>query len=691
MATIDRTLRELARKESRGFGVRGTWSGGQPKYVNYNLEQLTEEGYRKNSIVSACISMVGTTIPEAKLRVYTETSQGDKEINDHWLTKLLRRPNPFMSAFELWEWTATYLNTGGASYWELVRAGLNPNSEILEIYPLRPDRMKIIPDVENYISAYEYNVNGNVIHYQPWEILQVKFPDPLDEFYGLSPIKRVSRELGIDNEATDFTATFLENMAVPYGLLTSEQYLQEPDAERMRLKWWQWLKGKNKGKPAVLGQGTQYQQLGMNFKDMEFEQLRSFTETRICGAFGVDPVLLPSWVGIKYGGKYSNYSEAKRHLWDETLIPTLRRIEHKITSQLLKDENVFARFDVSEVQALQENETEKVNRINSIFVSGLITKNEGRLALGWDKVEGGDEFAKAEPTPQDPEPQDPEEKPKDDQEETDDNEKGFFFDRKKLVPTDFLSALHMIQDSMEKGFSEELQSFFTEQKKEVVAIFEGKKSEQMSFEDWEKYQQEVENTVTKWAGGLLKLATKNIKNILIAGGSIAAAFFKIPFNGTSPDVLAFIEQYIPKFVNGITTVTLNDLRSVMLAAQTEGWAMTKIRDEVRSKYNGYTKTRADVIAKTETIRSSNYGAKISYKAAGATEVEWLATQDPRCCDFCCQVMDGKIVGIDQSFAKLGDVLSYTDSQGKTHSMTIKYENIEAAPLHPRCRCTVIPV
>lgn len=690
MPDLDRQLRQIARKESRGFGVTPAWQTGAPKYVGYNLEELTEEGYRKNSIVSACISMIATSANEAKLKVYRDTKDGPQEIADHWLMKLIRKPNPHMSSFELWEWVHTYMNTGGASYWELVRAGLGPNGEIMEVYPLRPDRMRILPSADDYIAGYEYHVNGSTIYYQPWEIMQIKFPDPLDEFYGLSPIKRILRELGIDNEATDFTASFLQNMAVPYGLLTTEQHLQEADAERMRSKWWQWFRGKKRGKPAVLGQGTTYQQLGMNFTDMEFEALRSMTETRICGAFGVDPVLLPSWVGIKYGGKYSNYAEARKHLWDETLVPALRRIESKITGQLLAQEpEVYAAFDLSDVQALQENATEKVGRINSLWLAGLITQNEGRSELGWDIVEDGDKFNTASgavepPEPEDPEPIDPAE------DEDEDEEKGFFFDR-KLVPTDFLTALHWLQDSMEPIFKAELEQHFLEQKKDIVAIFEGKKAEQIDFEQWAEYEKQVDKKVTAWAEGLAKIATDQIKSILVAGGSIAASFFKLPFNGTSPDVLAFMERYIPKFVNGITTVTLQDLRAVIIKAQTEGWAMTKIRDEIRAKYNNYSKVRADMIAKTETIRSSNMGARMSYKNAGAEEIEWLATADPRCCDFCCEVMHGKRVSINEFFARVGDTLSYTDADGKKHSMKISYQDIEAAPLHPRCRCTIIPV
>jgi HK97 family phage portal protein len=377
-------------KSSRGFGVTGVRGKGTRAYTDYDIATLTSEGYSKNSIASACINMIATSAPEAPLKIYRKASDHLQEDPNHWMSKLIDRPNAFMSTFELWEWVHTFMNTGGSSYWELVRANNNPNGEILEIYPLRPDKMTIIPDEKNYIGAYVYTVNGQQIIYSPWEILQIKFPDPLNEYYGLSPLKRVMRELQIDNEATDFTQAFLENDAIPGGILSTDQAMNDIEADREARRFWQKFRKGNRGKPAVLGKGTKYQQMSMNFKDMEFESIRSFTETRICSAFGVDPVLLPSWVGIKYGGKYSNYSEARKHLWEETIIPTLRRIESKITALL--EDGYIAKFDLSVVAALAENENERFTRYINAYNQGLLQLNEARTGVGYKHLPKGDKL-----------------------------------------------------------------------------------------------------------------------------------------------------------------------------------------------------------------------------------------------------------------------------------------------------------
>lgn len=400
---LERRLNDRLKTLKRGYETKSTevvstWV--YPVEPTYDLHALIEEGYCKNSIASACIIMIATSAPEATLKIYREDGGGNEEVKDHWLLDLVKKPNPRLSEYELWELTHTFLNTSGNAYWKIVRDGSGPASPVTALYPLRADLVDVTQDpVTQEVVGYTYRgESGGIQKFEPYEILHFMFPDPLNPGKGLSPLARVMRELGIDNAATDFTKTFFQNAAVPYGILTTEQKIRtDEEAERIRDRFMQWVKGykgRNRMKPIVLGQGFKYEQLSLDFQEMEFEALRSMTETRICAAFGVDPVLLPSWVGIKHGGKYSNYSEARRHLWQETIIPALRRIESKITSQLLGGTGLVARFDLSQVTALQEDETTKYQRANIGFNGNFITLNEARRLAGLpDDDRFGDQYA----------------------------------------------------------------------------------------------------------------------------------------------------------------------------------------------------------------------------------------------------------------------------------------------------------
>lgn len=75
-------------------------------------------------------------------------------------------------------------------------------------------------------------------------------------------------------------------------------------------------------------------------------------------------------------------------------------------------------------------------------------------------------------------------------------------------------------------------------------------------------------------------------------------------------------------------------------------------------------TRAQTMAQTEVITAFNRGAEIRYQQYGYTHWEWLAALDERTCDVC-GPLDGK-------------VFDFGSSQ-------------PIPPIHPRCRCTILPV
>ncbi len=95
-----------------------------------------------------------------------------------------------------------------------------------------------------------------------------------------------------------------------------------------------------------------------------------------------------------------------------------------------------------------------------------------------------------------------------------------------------------------------------------------------------------------------------------------------------------------------------------------------------------------MIARTETIKSSNYGTVEAWAQAGIEKKVWLTHFDERTCDWCAD-MSGKTVGIRSNFAAMGAELPHTDEEGKTSIMRLDYEDIYAPPLHANCRCTII--
>jgi hypothetical protein len=81
---------------------------------------------------------------------------------------------------------------------------------------------------------------------------------------------------------------------------------------------------------------------------------------------------------------------------------------------------------------------------------------------------------------------------------------------------------------------------------------------------------------------------------------------------------------------------------------------------------------------------------MSYVQGDIKEVEWRDTDDQRTCKFC-NALDGKVIGIGGTFVGVGESVDVENESGTTSSYKNTYEPVLYPPLHPGCRCTLLPV
>lgn len=371
-------------KESLAYGVI-VKALGLPTWKTHKYEDFAKEGYMRVAWVYACINEITSSVASVPWKLYQKRDK--KELTDHPVLSLINKPNKRETRYFFFEQWAGFLAIAGNAFWELSLVGQKP----VAMYTVRPDKMKIYPDQQNGVAKYVFEYNEYRAEFKPEQIIHFKFFNPIDELYGLSPIQVAARVVDTENALLDVNKSLIENGLKPEGAFCTEGKLT--DAAFRRLKEQinvEYADSAKQGRPMLLEQGLKWQQIGLSTQDIQFINQKKLNRVDICAIFGVPP----ETVGDKEHATYSNYQEARRSFWEETVIPRyLDRLKEQINMTLVPmiDDSVYLDYDLSNVPAMRANFNELVENAYKLWQMGFpINQINEKLKLGFDPVPWGD-------------------------------------------------------------------------------------------------------------------------------------------------------------------------------------------------------------------------------------------------------------------------------------------------------------
>jgi HK97 family phage portal protein len=371
------------------------WSGvGQPKWTPRRYDALADEGFRKNVIAYRCVSMLASSAASVPWLLYDLHGCA---CDMHPLLDLLAHPNPLQGGVSFLENIYASLQISGNAYIEAVQA--REGGKPVELYVLRPDRMKIIPGATGLPQGYEYSVGGKLTRWNvdpitgDGPILHIKLYHPLDDWYGLAPLEAALVSVDQHNAAGSWNQALLNQGARPSGALVfapkeGPATLSDDQVQRLREELDQLYQGKgNAGRPLILEGGLDWREMSLSPKDMDWLSGRDTAARDIALAFGVPAQL----IGIPNVQTYANLSEARVAFYEETVLPLVTRVvaafDHWLTP-LFSNELVLD-FDTDEISALTGQRDALWDKVQGV---DFLTINEKRAALGYDPIAGGDVF-----------------------------------------------------------------------------------------------------------------------------------------------------------------------------------------------------------------------------------------------------------------------------------------------------------
>jgi HK97 family phage portal protein len=295
---------------------------------------LTRNGYEQNVIGFRAVRMVAESAAAIPL-VLTEDGA---RMTEHPVLRLLARPNPGQGGRSFLECLYGHLQLGGNAYVE--GAGHDNAGLPRELHCLRPDRMTVVPGPDGWPMAYEYTVGRQKHRFDMTgeldPILHVKSFHPLDDHYGLSPLAAAAASIDVHNAAARWSKALLDNAARPSGAIVfagegGGGHMSEEQYQRLVRELEDNHQGaRNAGRPLLLEGGLDWRPMGYSPQDMEFLETKNAAARDIALAFGVPPMLL----GLPGDNTYSNYQEANRAFYRQTVLPLVRKTASALATWL---------------------------------------------------------------------------------------------------------------------------------------------------------------------------------------------------------------------------------------------------------------------------------------------------------------------------------------------------------------------
>ena len=383
-------LRSPERKASRAGRVIALEGAGRARWTPRDYAALAREGFTKNAIVYRAVRLVAESVGGLSYILH----DGARELTAHPLIDLIARPNPRQDGAAFLESIASHLLLAGNAYIEAVTLPGDGTKDVRELHALRPDRMKVVPGPDGWPQAYEYTVGGATVRFAQDAplppILQLSLFNPVDDYYGLSPMEAAAVAVDMHNAAARWNKALLDNAARPSGALIyavgDSEVLADEQFQRLKRELDSQYQGAaNAGRPLILEGGLDWKPMSLSPHDMDFMEARHAAAREIALAFGVPPMLL----AIPGDNTYSNYQEASRVFWRQTVMPLGARIGSALAQWLgpAYGEGLALSIDVDRIEALSADRAALWERVTK---ASFLTINEKRIAVGYGAMQGGD-------------------------------------------------------------------------------------------------------------------------------------------------------------------------------------------------------------------------------------------------------------------------------------------------------------
>jgi len=370
----------LAWGEGDGSGL---WASRPELGIDrYSLKSLLYE----SDWVFIVNNLVATKISNQKLVVMEkEVVDGEaifRPAQDHELQAILDSPNPRESQNTLtYNWTIDLTLGGNGLVYHA------PKTDTLHNLPFEKIQPHFEGSASGEIQKYLFQSDGDqgdegITFFDVKDVMHAMKPNPSNTWWGLSPFIPGRSSILFSKYSSEFLNSFYLKGATPQLALEMDADVNEKSALRMLRSFEKAYGGReNQRRPLVTPKGVKATPITTTLADQQLiTYINSNRETLI------NLLAIPKHeLSIQDGGGLGSQEMrlSLRNFWITTLKPTMGFIEGTLNSHFkerLGPNHVIA-FDLSNIEALQDDEIKKAELADRLVKSGTMTPNEARKRI----------------------------------------------------------------------------------------------------------------------------------------------------------------------------------------------------------------------------------------------------------------------------------------------------------------------
>lgn len=639
-------IRDLVfgRRSVRAFDV--PWESALVDGVSATGKRVTPTQSMRVAAVYAAVRLLSESI--ASLPIDLIRREGNRRtVQDGPLAELLTQtPNPEQDAPDYYRTVMGWMLIEGNAYAYIERdargtpVGLWPLPSTAVEIGRTPARqlfynVKITTDVQVAGPVPESARVGpeSILHYKAFGV----------GAYGLSPIRQIREAVATSLAAQEYMGRFYAQDASPGGVVQVPDELSDTQFRRLEKQWNERHQGVSRSHLlAILEGGATWQKTGLAPQDAAFVATQKWETVEVARAFGIPPHMIGDVERSTSWG--SGVAEQGIGFVTYTLTPWITRLEWVARRGLLAalDPQLRLRW---RVDALQRGDTK--SRYEGYQIGrnwGWLSANDIRTFEDLDPIDAGDTYLQP----------------------------------LNMVPADTPTPERGVRRARSaagrRRVTERFAALIADDDRRTAKLERAKvdKLVRAHLDARQPTDGFMEAVEALYAGTVSDAMTSRWRRTFALFAAAVATEAADDIGVDAPDLDRWVAAYVTSHVDFRTARSVAKLRD--LATGEDAAAL------IRSQLDDWVERRPAMTARRESTQMSRAAARETWRAVGVRQMVWVTSGGcPICSD-----LDGRVVGIEEPFARRGDLMAGGDDQS---DLRVGRDTFHP-PLHDGCDCDI---